>query len=43
MTMTVLKTSIIFANRWMATRLDAAAACPTVEGDDPDEVGQGLG
>lgn len=37
MTMTVLKTSITFENKWMATRINAAAACPTLEGDDDDE------
>lgn len=33
MTMTVLKTSLVFANQWMTTRMDATAACPTPEGD----------
>uniref|UniRef100_A0A3Q3VP17 ZP domain-containing protein n=1 Tax=Mola mola TaxID=94237 RepID=A0A3Q3VP17_MOLML len=30
--MTVLKTSIIFEKKWLVTRLDAAAACPALEG-----------
>lgn len=40
-TMTVLKTSIVFENKWMATRINAAAACPTPEGED-EEAGWGL-
>lgn len=32
--MTVLKTSIIFEKKWLATQIDAAAACPTLEGND---------
>ncbi|XP_036943052.1 uncharacterized protein LOC119012925 [Acanthopagrus latus] len=30
--MTVLKTSIIFEKKWLATQIDAAAACPSLEG-----------
>ncbi|XP_044025914.1 uncharacterized protein LOC122863455 [Siniperca chuatsi] len=30
--MTVLKTSTIFEKKWLATQIDAAAACPTLEG-----------
>lgn len=32
--MTVLKASITFENKWMATRINAAAACPTLEGEE---------
>ncbi|XP_076613030.1 uncharacterized protein LOC143336650 [Chaetodon auriga] len=30
--MTVLKTSVIFEKKWLATQIDAAAACPSLEG-----------
>ncbi|XP_040016675.2 uncharacterized protein LOC120808112 [Gasterosteus aculeatus] len=30
--MKVLKTSTIFENKWLATQIDAAAACPVMEG-----------
>uniref|UniRef100_A0A8D3B8A3 ZP domain-containing protein n=1 Tax=Scophthalmus maximus TaxID=52904 RepID=A0A8D3B8A3_SCOMX len=30
--MTVLQTSTIFEKKWLATRINAAAACPTLEG-----------
>ncbi|XP_040920447.1 uncharacterized protein LOC121199644 isoform X2 [Toxotes jaculatrix] len=30
--MTVLKTSTIFEKKWLATQIDAAAACPVLEG-----------
>ncbi|XP_037305482.2 uncharacterized protein LOC119195016 [Pungitius pungitius] len=30
--MTVLKTATIFENKWLATQIDAAAACPLMEG-----------
>lgn len=33
-TMTVLKTSVVFENKWMATRLSVAVACPTPEGEE---------
>lgn len=43
MTMTVLKTSIMFESQWMATRINMATACPTLEGDDEgEELGSGL-
>lgn len=32
--MTVLKTSIIFEKKWLATQIDAAAACPSLEGNE---------
>lgn len=32
--MTVLTTSIIFEKKWLATQIDAAAACPASEGND---------
>lgn len=32
--MTVLKTSTIFEKKWLATQIDAAAACPTLEGNE---------
>lgn len=32
--MTVLTTSIIFEKKWLATQIDAAAACPTSEGNN---------
>ena len=31
--MTVLKAAIIFEKKWLVTRLDAAAACPALEGN----------
>lgn len=31
--MTVLKTSTVFEKKWLATQIDAAAACP-----DPDGI-----
>ncbi|KAK2856121.1 hypothetical protein Q5P01_004856 [Channa striata] len=39
--MTVLKTSTIFEQKWLATKIDAAAACPLLEGSvsfTPDTV-----
>ncbi|KAE8286758.1 hypothetical protein D5F01_LYC14707 [Larimichthys crocea] len=30
--MTVLRTSVIFEKKWLATQIDAAIACPTLEG-----------
>lgn len=32
--MRVLKTSTIFEKKWLATQIDAAAACPMQEGKD---------
>lgn len=32
--MTVLKTSIIFEKKWLATQIDTEAACPMLEGND---------
>lgn len=32
--MTVLQTSTIFEKKWLATRINAAAACPTLEGKE---------
>uniref|UniRef100_A0A8C4F656 ZP domain-containing protein n=1 Tax=Dicentrarchus labrax TaxID=13489 RepID=A0A8C4F656_DICLA len=32
MAMTVLRTSVIFEKKWLATQIDAAVACPTLEG-----------
>lgn len=36
-TMTVLKTSVMFENKWMATRLNVAVACPTLEGEEEEQ------
>lgn len=32
--MMVLKTSTIFEKKWLATQIDAAAACPTTTGSE---------
>lgn len=31
--MTVLKTSAVFEKKWLATQIDAGAACPILEGN----------
>lgn len=39
--MTVLRTSTIFEKKWLATQIDAAAVCPTLEGNE--HVGRAVG
>lgn len=36
--MTVLRTSVIFEKKWLATQIDAAIACPTLEGNIFGEI-----